>query len=93
MDGFLSEWWVWAVAALVLGILEMVAPAFILLGFAGGAAVIAVGLLVGGPALFGGSMFWMMVVFAVASLVCWLGLRRAFHHKGQVKVWDTDIND
>jgi len=93
MDGFISEWWVWAVTALVLGILEMLAPAFVLLGFAGGAGVIALGLLIGGPALFGGSVFWMLVIFSVVSLICWLALRKYFAHENQVKVWDTDIND
>ena len=93
MDGMISEWWVWAVAALGLGIAEMLAPAFVLLGFAGGAAVIALGLLIAGPALFGGSVFWMLVVFSVMSLICWIALRRYFAHQGQVKVWDTDIND
>jgi membrane protein implicated in regulation of membrane protease activity len=93
MDGLISQWWVWAVAALALGIAEMLAPAFVLLGFAGGAGVIAIGLLIAGPGLFGGSVFWMMVVFATLSLVCWLALRRFFAQKKQVKVWDTDIND
>jgi hypothetical protein len=30
----------------------------------------------------------------VLSVACWLGLRRAFgRNRGEVKVWDRDIND
>lgn len=87
------EWWVWAVAALVLGILEILAPAFLLLGFAIGAGVISVLLLLGGPAFVGGSISMALVIFATISLVAWLVLRRVFSLKtGQVKNFDTDIN-
>jgi len=35
-----------------------------------------------------------LVVFAATSLVVWFGLRKVFGLRtGQVKVWDTDIND
>ena len=36
-----TEWWVWAAAAVVLAVLEVFVPAYLFLGFAGGAAVIA----------------------------------------------------
>ncbi len=87
------EWWVWAVAALALGILEILAPAFVLLGFAIGAGVIAVLLLIGGPAFVGGSISMALVIFATVSLIAWLVLRKVFALKtGQVKTFDTDIN-
>ena len=69
------EWWTWAVAALVMGILEIIAPAFVLLGFAIGAGVVAVLLLIGGPALVGGTVPMAVVIFASVSLVAWLVLR------------------
>ena len=86
-----SLWWVWFAGALVLGIIEMLAPGFIFLGFAIGAA--GVGLLqllapgaLGLPAL--------LLVFAALSLAAWLILRRSFAlPKGQVKTFDHDIND
>lgn len=86
-----SLWWVWIAGALVLGIIEMLAPGFIFLGFAIGAA--GVGLLqllapgaLGLPAL--------LLAFAALSLVAWLILRRSFAlSKGQVKTFDHDIND
>ncbi|MCJ8334667.1 MAG: hypothetical protein MJH10_10540 [Epibacterium sp.] len=88
---FWSLWWVWLAGALVLGIVEMLAPGFIFLGFAIGAA--GVGLLqllapgaLGLPAL--------LLIFAALSLAAWLILRRSFAlPKGQVKTFDHDIND
>ena len=56
MNTLLFAWWTWALAALVLAILEVLAPAFLLLGLAIGAAVVSLALLVIGPALFGGSI-------------------------------------
>ncbi len=41
-----NEWWVWMVAALVLGILEVIIPGWIFFGFAVGA-------------FFMGSMIWL----------------------------------
>jgi hypothetical protein len=35
-----------------------------------------------------------LVVFAVFSLIGWIGLRRTMGvRKGQVKTWDRDINE
>lgn len=87
------QWWVWAVAALILGILEILAPAFLLLGFAIGAGAVSILLLIGGPALVGGTVPMALVIFACVSLIAWLVLRKVFSLKsGQVKTFDTDIN-
>jgi membrane protein implicated in regulation of membrane protease activity len=88
-----SLWWVWMVGALLLAILEVVAPAQIFLGFAVGAAGVGLALLLGVPGL-AGSVPWMALVFAVVSLVAWLVLRRALGIRdGQVKVFQHDINE
>lgn len=84
------EWWVWASGAVALAILELLAPGYIFLGFAIGAAVVAVlvalGLTMTLPVA--------LVVFAVLSAVAFVALRRVLGvRKGQVKVWDRDIND
>jgi len=95
-DGLWSLWWIWLALALGLGILEILAPGFILLGFAIGAAVVGVLLALGGPlgAYLGGSFTLTLVVFAVFSLIGWIGLRRTMGvRKGQVKTWDRDINE
>lgn len=85
-------WWVWLVAALILGVLEMLAPAFVLLGFAVGAAVVGLGLLTG--VLAGFSLAGLLVVCTAMSLVSWIVLRRVFRVEGDAaKTFDYDIND
>ncbi|MBN8187822.1 hypothetical protein JF540_14090 [Salipiger thiooxidans] len=83
-------WWAWMAAAVLLLVLEMLAPGFIFLGFAVGAAAVGFWLLagytVGWP--------WLLLVFAVVSLVAWIVLRQLVGvRKGQVKLWDRDINE
>lgn len=86
-----QEWWVWMVAGAVLAILEVVLPGFILLGFALGAALTGLLLWFG---VLGGSLGLLLLVFGIASLVAWLALRRLVGvRRGQVKVWNRDIND
>lgn len=84
-------WWAWIVAGFALGVLEVLAPGYVFLGFAIGAVV--TGLLVG-IGLLGGKLAVTLLVFAMASLVAWYVTRRVFGtHPGQVKIWDRDIND
>jgi membrane protein implicated in regulation of membrane protease activity len=91
-----DQWWIWAVAALVLAAGEVLLPSFVLLGFAIGAGIVGLILLVGGPlaAWLSGSLPLLLLVFAVISLASWLGLRRWLGvYRGQVKTFDHDIND
>lgn len=88
-----TSWVFWMIAAVALAILEVVAPSFIFLGFAIGAALVGLILLVGGSVI-SLSLPMTFLVFAVVSLISWIALRKALGvHKGQVKVWDKDIND
>ena len=85
-----TVWWAWVVLGFLLGILEIIAPGYIFLGFAIGAvltgALAALGLTTSLPLL--------LLVFAVASVVAWLVLRKVMGvREGQVKIWDRDIND
>lgn len=87
----LSIWWVWVVAGFALGVLEVLVPGFIFLGFAVGAiftgAFIGIGLL-------GASLPPLFLIFALVSLAAWFVLRATMGVRdGQVKVWDKDIND
>lgn len=89
-----AVWWVWIVAALVLSIVEVFVPAFVFLGMAVGAVVVGVGLAIGVIELIGTTLPVLLFLFAVTSVIgavglrSWLGVRR-----GQVKTWDTDINE
>ncbi|GAA6182154.1 MULTISPECIES: NfeD family protein [unclassified Shimia] len=91
MADLLTTWWVWLAAALILAILEVLAPGFIFVGFAIGAAFVGFALI--GP-LQMLSVPMILVIFAALSLAAWLVLRRVFAlPKGQVKTFDHDIND
>jgi membrane protein implicated in regulation of membrane protease activity len=86
-----AEWWVWMSGALVLATLEVLVPGYIFLGFAIGAGVMGLLMLFGLSAM---GLALTMAVFAAVSLVSYLALRRFLGiRKGQVRVWDTDIND
>lgn len=91
MADLITVWWAWGSAALILAILEVLAPGFLFLGFALGAAAVAVFLLNWGLAI---SLPSLLLVFAVLSLGAWIVLRRIFAHpEGQVKIIEKDIND
>jgi len=86
-----TEWWVWMSGALVLATLEVLIPGYIFLGFALGAAMMGLLILFGVSA---SGLALTLVVFAVLSLISYLAMRRFFGLKtGQVKIWDTDVND
>ncbi|RYG02281.1 MAG: hypothetical protein EON94_06180 [Caulobacteraceae bacterium] len=90
LDTLIGTWWAWVILGFALGVLEVLAPGFIFLGFAIGAvvtgALVGFGLPAGLPAL--------ILVFAVVSVVAWLVLRKTMGvREGQVKIWDRDIND
>lgn len=89
-------WWVWLAAGLVLAIIEVLLPGYVFLGFAIGAATVGALLALGGVASgwFAGDAALTLALFAVLSLVAWLGLRRVVGvRKAQRKVWTRDIND
>lgn len=89
MDALWALWWIWAAAALGLGVAELLLPGFVLLGFAIGAAAVSLLLLLGlAPGLTA-----LLVIFALLSLLAWIGLRRAFRlPHGQVRFIRDDVN-
>ena len=92
MEGVWATWWVWLAFALTLGIMELLLPGFIFLGFSIGALAVTLLLLLNGGLVSGVPPI--LLVFAVLSLAAWLALRRIFGtRKGQVKTFDRDIND
>lgn len=91
-----EAWWAWMAAGLVLGILELLLPGFLALGFALGAVAMGLLLLIGGPlaAFVTGSLAAMLAAFAVLSVIAWLVLRAVFRvPRGNVKVFHKDINE
>jgi membrane protein implicated in regulation of membrane protease activity len=87
-----ATWWAWAILALALAFLEIIVPAFVVLGMTIGAACVALVMLLGGTGVIGAPVS--LLLFALTSLVATLILRRVFAlPKGQVKTFDSDIND
>lgn len=85
-----TQWWAWAAAALILAIGEVILPGFILLGFAIGAASVALALALGWQA----GLVWLLLLWAVVSALSWLALRRVVGVRGgQSKTFDRDINE
>lgn len=85
-----TVWWAWVVLGFLLGILEILAPGYIFLGFAIGAVLTGVVTVLGLTT----SLPVLLLVFAVASVVAWLVLRKVMGvREGQVKIWKRDIND
>ena len=83
--------WLWLIAALVLALMELLAPAWIFLGIAIAVAIMGLVLLLG---FWTGGLPMALVVTALLSGVIWVLLRRmAGVRKDQVRVWDRDIND
>ena len=90
ITAFLSIWWAWIAVALVFGLIEVLSPGFIFLGFALGALV--TGVLVGIG--FTASAPVLLAVFSVISLLCWIGLRFAFRRQSSgSKIITEDVND
>lgn len=88
-----SVWWVWLSAALGLATLEVIVPGYIFLGFAIGAALVGLLLLIV-PIVPIASMPLILVIFAALSLGAYLAMRRVFGLPGQTpKIWERDIND
>ncbi|MCY3982661.1 MAG: hypothetical protein OXD29_00230 [Roseovarius sp.] len=89
MMTYLSLWWVWGCAAVVLVILEVAIPGNLFLGVALGALAMA-----GATAVFDfESAAFTMAVFSALSLAGWLFLRYFFRSPDdQTRVIHKDIN-
>lgn len=90
MAGYLTLWWVWICIALGVGILELLAPGFIFLGFAVGAlAMAAIVALFTIP-----NITALLAIFAVLSLIAWIALRAAFRKQSSgARIVTRDINE
>ncbi|MDS9466879.1 hypothetical protein RGQ15_04680 [Paracoccus sp. MBLB3053] len=83
--------WLWVIAALLLGGLEMALPGWFFLGIALATGLMGLAILAG---LWTAALPWALVVTAVLSGGIWLLLRRIFgSSRGDVRIWTRDIND
>lgn len=83
--------WVWIAGGIALGALEMIAPGFVLFGFAVGAVLVGALIWLG---VLGASLPVMLFVWAVIALAVWALARRLMGVRaGQTKIWDRDINE
>ena len=83
-------WWVWVAVAIVLGVLEVLAPVFVFLGFSAGAMGTALLVGLGLDTGIGGTLliFAVLSAGAYALLRMWLGT-----HKGNARIVERDINE
>lgn len=96
MSALLTVWWVWMAVGLLLGIIEVLVPGFIFLGFGIGAVAVGVVLMLL-PSVLGTatalSTAATLTLFALFSALAWIGLRRIFGvRRAEVKIWKSDIN-
>jgi hypothetical protein len=94
-----TAWWVWALVAVALAAVEVLAPSYLALGFAIGAGIVSLGLLTGVlgavVGLTGGyGMGLLLILFAALSLGAWIALRRIFGLPGgAAQTFEDDVND
>ena len=83
-------WWVWVAVAILLGVLEVLAPAFVFLGFSAGAMGTAFLVALGLDTGIGGTLliFALLSAAAYGALRMWLGV-----HRGSARIIDRDINE
>ena len=83
-------WWVWIGVAIALGILEVMLPLFVFLGFSGGAFATAVLVALGLDLGLGGTLLLFAVVSSAiyGALRLWLGAQA-----GQARIVERDINE
>ena len=94
MSAWIAIWWVWIVLALVLAIIEVLAPGFIFLGIAIGAALVGLMILVLPETMSGLTPNAMLALFGGLSLLSWIVLKMLFRRQSSgAKIVTRDVND
>lgn len=85
----------WLALAAVMGIIEVVTPGYLFLGFAAGAVVVAAMLFAGLDGWFTGmdGLAYLLVLYAAISLISWYVFRHVFVPRGDVRKVERDINE
>lgn len=87
---YLTLWWVWVSLALLLGLVEILLPGNIFLGFALGALAMVPVVL----ALPAAGVSLLLAVFAGLSLLAWIVLRVVFRKQSSgARIVERDINE
>lgn len=83
--------WLWLIAALVLAAVELLVPGWAFMGLAASVGLMGVLLLAG---IWTAGLAVTLVVTALLSAVAWLAFRRIWPStRGDVRIWDRDINE
>ncbi len=87
---YLTLWWIWISVALILGLIEVMLPGNIFLGFALGALAMVPVVL----ALPGVGTSLLIAIFAGLSLAAWIVLRVIFRKQSSgARIVKRDINE
>jgi membrane protein implicated in regulation of membrane protease activity len=87
---YLTLWWIWISVALILGLIEVMLPGNIFLGFALGALAMVPVVL----ALPGVGTSLLIAIFAGLSLAAWIVLRVVFRKQSSgARIVTRDINE
>lgn len=90
MSSWLALWWVWVCLALAFGVVEVLLPTWVFLGFALGALAMAL-VVVLFPSL---STAALLALFALLSLLGWIFLRQVFRRQSSgARIVTRDINE
>ncbi len=90
MADLLTLWWVWMCLALMLGVIELLLPGNIFLGFALGALAMVPVVL----SLPQASVALLLAIFAGLSLIGWIILRLVFRRQSSgTRIVKRDINE
>jgi len=90
LTDYVTLWWVWVSVALLLGLVEILVPGNIFLGFALGALAMVPVVLV----LPGAGVSLLLALFAGLSLLGWIVLRVVFKRQSSgARIVERDINE
>ncbi len=85
----------WLAVAFAMGVIELVLPGHLFLGFATGAIIVAAMLFLGLEGWFTGvaGLTYLIAAYAAISLVSWFVLRRVLKAGPNLRKVDRDINE
>lgn len=92
LSTFATDPTIWAVGAVGLALVELAVPGFLMLGFGGGALIVA-GLLALVPAAASLGVLGLFLLWAALSLCVWFALSRLVGGRSRQRKGADDIND